>query len=385
MAPAAGPDATLTDLRRRLHAAAELSGQEEKTAALLERELTACRPDQVVTGLGGHGLAAVFAGRDPGPTVLLRCDTDALPLPDRTDLPHASRTPHVSHKCGHDGHMAMLVGLAQRLASAPPARGRAVLLFQPAEEIGAGARRVLDDPLFAALRPDRVLAVHNLPGYELGTVVVRKGAFAAASRGLTIDLAGASSHAAEPEQGRSPAQAAAALVQAISALPQLEASLSQGAKATVVGLQVGGPAFGTSPGTGTVMVTLRSFSDEVMARLSDRCTRLAENIATAHDLQCSLSWSEDFPATVNDPDSVALVADAARSAGLLVVERQEPFAWSEDFGHFTAAHPGALVGLGSGRDQPALHHPEYDFPDPLLPVGVEFWHAALDRLLQQDV
>lgn len=375
----------LTEIRFELHRRAELAGAEIRTAEFLADNLMACQPEQLITGLGGHGLAAVFAGKldgkETGPTVLLRCDTDALPLPDRADLAHFSHNEGVSHKCGHDGHMTMMLGLAQRLAQARPPRGRAVLLFQPAEETGAGARNVLDDPAFAQLRPDISLGLHNLPGFPLGTVVLRDGAFAAASCGLTISLTGASSHAAEPEAGRSPAPAAAALVQALSTLPQLETGLSEAAKVTVVGITVGGPAFGTSPGTGKVMATLRAFSDEAIERLSRRCADLAAGIAAAYGLDWEVTWSEDFPATVNDPDVVASVQTAAEAAGLAVVRPAAPFAWSEDFGHFTAAGPGALVGLGAGLEQPPLHHPDYDFPDALLPVGVDFWHKALHHLL----
>ncbi len=388
MARASASPQELTALRRKLHTLAEMSGREEQTAAFLQAELAKCEPADLVTGLGGqdsggNGLAAVFAGRDPGPTVLLRCDMDALPLPDRSDLPHASLAAGVSHKCGHDGHMTMMLGLAHQLAANPPVRGRAVLLFQPAEETGAGARQVLDDPAFKPLTPDVVLGVHNLPGYPLGAVILRAGPFAAASRGLTIALSGASSHAAEPEAGRSPALAAASLVQALSALPQTATHLGEGAKVTVVGIDVGGPAFGTSPGTGRVMATLRAYRDEVMDRLAERCAELATHTAAAFGLESSLSWCEAFPSTVNAAPVIAAVAAAAGEAGLPVIHSEAPFAWSEDFGHFTATYPGALVGLGAGVDHPALHHPDYDFPDPLLPAGVTFWGAALDRLLAQ--
>lgn len=374
----------LTAVRHKLHRLAELSGSESRTAGFLADELAACGPDSLVTGLGGHGLAAVFNGREPGPTVLLRCDIDALPLPEQTGIAHPSDSPEVSHKCGHDGHMTMLLGLARELAESRPGNGRAVLLFQPAEETGAGARRVLDDPAFAPLRPDRVLGIHNLPGHPLGAVVLRKGPFASASRGLTISLSGASSHAAEPQAGRSPALAAATLVQALSSLPQVETGYGTAAKVTIVGIDVGGPAFGTSPGEGRVMATLRAFSDETIDRLAQRCSELVSGISAAHGLAFDLNWTEIFPATINDPHIIDLLALAAKGGGLEVTEPKAPFAWSEDFGHFTAVFPGALVGLGAGTGHPALHHPEYDFPDDLLPVGVAFWRQALDVLLSHS-
>jgi metal-dependent amidase/aminoacylase/carboxypeptidase family protein len=133
------------------------------------------------------------------------------------------------------------------------------------------------------------------------------------------------------------------------------------------------------------MATLRSYSDEVMARLSQRCCELAAGIAAAHGLDVDCIWSEEFPATVNDPAVVAVADAAAAAEGLSRVHPATPFAWSEDFGHFTAAVPGALVGLGAGAEQPSLHHPRYDFPDALLPTGVGFWRRALDLLLAQPI
>jgi len=374
----------LTTIRHTLHRLGELSGNESRTAGFLADELAACKPDELITGLGGHGLAVVFNGLEPGPTVLFRGDIDALPLPEHPGVPFPCDNPGVSHKCGHDGHMTMLLGLARELAISRPRSGRAVLLFQPAEETGAGAQLVLDDPAFAPLRPDRVLGIHNLPGFPLGAVVLRKGPFASASRGLTISLSGASSHAAEPEAGRSPALAAATLVQAFSSLPQFETGYGTAAKVTIVGIEVGGPAFGTSPGEGRVMATLRALSDETIDRLAQRCFELVEGISTAHGLAFDLAWSEMFPATVNDPRIIDLVALAAKDRGMTVTEAEAPFAWSEDFGHFTAAFPGALVGLGAGIDHPALHHPRYDFPDDLLPLGVAFWRQALNVLLSHS-
>ena len=189
----------LIGLRRELHRVAEPSGEELITAARLVDEVADLAPDSVVDHLGGHGVAVVFDGSKAGPTVLLRADMDAVPIDETLTLEYASATPGISHKCGHDGHMAMAVGVARCIARARPDRGRVVVLFQPSEETGGGAAAIIGDPAFAVCRPDTALAAHNLPGYGLGRVVIRPGTFACASRGLTIELVGATCHAAEPE------------------------------------------------------------------------------------------------------------------------------------------------------------------------------------------
>lgn len=371
---------SLSLLRRRLHAAAELSNQEARTAALIRAELEATAPDELVTELGGHGLAAVYGATEPGPTVLLRADLDALPIGEELDLEHASRTAGVAHKCGHDGHMAIQVGVARRFAVERPARGRVVVLFQPAEETGEGAARVLADPRFAALAPDLCLAAHNLPGAPLGTLVVRPGTFACASTGLVIHLSGTSSHAAEPENGASPVFAASTLAMALSAIPQRHVALHELCKVTIVGLEVGGPYFGTSPGNGRVMATLRAETDALLDEVLEVCERYARGTAAANGLEVEIETVERFPATVNDPAVIAAAVEAAQGLGMAVERRAHPYSWSEDFGHFTARFPGALLGLGSGLDQPPLHHPDFDFPDALLEPSVELFVATAKRL-----
>jgi len=206
------PDAnwsSLVALRRDLHRHPELAHQEGVTAQLLVDVLKRHGADQVVTDIAGHGLAAVFHGVSSGSTLLVRCELDGLPIAERSGVEWASRNAGRAHACGHDGHMAMVTGLAMELERRRPERGSVVLLYQPAEEVGEGARRVLDDPAFESLRPDRVFALHNLPGFELGEVVLRAGPLASASRGLVATLDGKTSHAGEPELGQSPALALA--------------------------------------------------------------------------------------------------------------------------------------------------------------------------------
>jgi amidohydrolase len=371
----------LIELRHRLHRQPERSGQEKQTAETLVQFLEGCRPERIMTGLGGHGLAAVFAGEQPGPRVLVRCELDALPIPESLDLSYRSEVVGVSHKCGHDGHMAILAGLAERLQARPALRGSTILLFQPSEETGEGAARVLSDRKFQELRPDYVMALHNLPGYELGQVIIKGGAFASASTGLHVHLLGRTAHAAEPEAGNSPALAVAQLIQVFSAMPQYHTSLHEAAKVTVIQARVGEIAYGTSPGEGDVRVTLRAYSTELIDRLTERAKELAGHTAGLFGLKLATETTEIFPATANDPDVIDLCEKAAGEVSLKVHHLEIPFGWSEDFGHFTSQYRGALIGLGAGTDQPPLHHPDYDFPDDLIPLGIELLASAI-RMLQ---
>ena len=185
----------LIQLRHHLHARPELSGQECDTAGRVGEFIRAHTKAEIINGLGGAGMAAVFEGSSPGPTVMFRADLDALPILERSGVEYRSGVEGVAHLCGHDGHMAILCGLAQHLSARPPQKGRAVLLFQPAEETGSGAAQVIADPRFDRIRPDYAFALHNLPGYPAGSVVWRKGVCASASRGLVIRLQGSSAQA----------------------------------------------------------------------------------------------------------------------------------------------------------------------------------------------
>jgi amidohydrolase len=374
---------SMQELRHALHANPELSGEERLTAQRVEAFLREQAPDSLLTGLGGHGLAAVYNGRAPGPTLLLRAELDALPLSEENDLPHRSRIPEVAHLCGHDGHMAILAGLATVLGRERPARGRAVLLFQGAEETGAGARRILDDRRFASLDPDWAFALHNLPGEPLARVVVREGAFACGSSGAIVRLVGRAAHAAYPERARSPALALAELVQELSNLTRLRMPTRwEGiALVTVIHARLGRVAFGMTPGEATIMATVRADREDVLQGLRHQVARLAEAAAGRHGLSCRLSWTDEFPVTVNDAEGVREILAAAADCGLKSGSQPEPFRWSEDFGWFTRGRRGALFGLGSGRDQPALHAPDYDFPDALLLPGIRLSARLIGRLL----
>ncbi|MBC7280230.1 amidohydrolase [Hoeflea sp.] len=363
----------LVALRRELHRAPEVSGEEAETALRVARFVEALRPDLLVTGLGGHGVAAVFDSARPGPSVLFRCELDGLPIREISTVAWRSRFEGKGHLCGHDGHTAIVAGLATALAARRPARGRVILMFQPAEETGAGAAAVIADPGFAGLRPDFSFALHNLPGLPLGAAGIRPGAFNFASEGLRIRLEGKTAHASQPENGLSPAAALCALV---SGLPELPARLgldSDRALVTLVHARLGEAAFGIAPGEADVWATLRSVNDELQLRLMQAARDIALETAKTHGLAVELGTEDRFAACHNDADATVFAERAFEAEGVSVVPVDKPFRWSEDFGLFGSVSKSALFVLGAGVDTPRLHNPDYDFPDELIPLGVRLF------------
>ncbi len=371
----------LSEWRQALHAQAELSGQEVKTARLVTDILKDLQPDALVEGLGGHGVMAVFRGKGEGPRLLFRAELDALPIEEINEVPYRSRQSGVSHKCGHDGHMAILLGLAAQLAEQSLRRGSVYLLFQPAEEDGSGAMAVLEDENFPPVSFDYVFALHNLPGYPLGSVVVRQGAFTAAVRSLVIKLKGKTAHAAEPENGINPAPAIAELLLAAQQLERVDPQDPDFGLITPVYLTLGERAYGVAAGYGEVHVTLRSWTPEGMQKLSAALLEAVEKGCATHRLDREISWTNTFFANFNAPEAVSIIAGAAAFNQFPLIEREMPLKWGEDFGAFTQRYKGAMFGLGAGTHTAALHNPDYDFPDQLIEHGAKMLGAICKALL----
>ena len=367
--------AELTALRRDLHRVPELSSEETETAKRMAGWLADCEADEVITGLGGTGVAGVFDSGVPGPAILFRCELDALPIHE-TGIPNwRSKIAGKGHMCGHDGHMTILCGLARRLQAVRPKRGRVSLLFQPAEETGAGARGVIDDVRFKSIKPDFAFGLHNLPGMKLGDAAIREGSFCFASEGMTIHLSGWTSHAAHPEDGRSPAGAMLTLAEKLPALPR-DLGMEPGeAIVTLSHARLGEPAFGISPGEAWILATLRARTDEMQARLMQAARDLANKAADAAGLQLEISTAERFAACSNDAEPTAIVRKACEEAGIACAEADGPFRWSEDFGLFGRAAPSAFFVLGAGEDHSQLHNPDYDFPDEIIPRALAIFET----------
>lgn len=374
--------AELTDWRRDLHRFPEVSGEERETAARVVAALAATRPDQVVTGLGGHGVAAVWNGAAPGETVLFRAELDALPIDEVGQPLWRSTIPNKGHMCGHDGHMTILMALARLISRNRPATGRVVLMFQPAEENGSGAAAVLADPRFADLKPDWAFALHNMPGVPMGFATLRAGTMMCASQGMKVMLTGKTSHASMPETGTSPVHAVARLIPALLALGPggpLDADFRM---VTITHARIGEAAFGISPGYGELWVKLRTRDDAPMAAMRAAAESLVRTEAARDGLTVSFETQDNFAATVNDAQAITRLTSALDALNIPHDDRNLPLRGSEDFGRFGVdGTKMAMMFLGSGERHPQLHNPDYDFPDSLIPLGASLFQRVMTDIL----
>jgi amidohydrolase len=372
------------NLRHQLHQFPELSGAETETTQYISTLLAELNPDLLQKGTDGKGIWAVFDSGKPGPVVLFRADIDALPIHETSNLPYASANQGVSHKCGHDGHTAILAGFASEVAANRPEKGKLILLFQPAEETGRGAKEILENPDFNLLKPDYCFAIHNLPGFPASSAVVRAGTFAAASCGMIIRLKGRTSHASEPEKGQSPASV---MAQLMSGLPGLTrngntAKFTDFVMLTLIHANMGKPSFGTSPGEAVLMATLRAYLNEDMETLCALADDMVMKASQSAGLDFEITYTEEFPATINHDEPVKWVKEAAKETGTALLSAVLPFRWSEDFAHFGLQSKAVLFGIGAGENHPPLHHPDYDFPDHIIPVALKMWGAVYRKLLR---
>lgn len=373
--------ATLTDWRHKLHQFPEISGEEVETAKEIVAFLADTKPDKVVTGLGGHGVALVYEGAEPGPSVLLRCELDALQIHEISDLPYRSKVDGKSHMCGHDGHMTMMAAVARHIGRNRPAKGRAILLFQPAEETAHGAEAVLADPKFADVTPDLSFAIHNMPGLPLAHVAVTAGQITCASMGLMIVLTGKTAHASMPETGISPAKAVARIIDGLERFQTGDVVGRGFQRVTLTNVQMGKPVYGITPGSAEIRMTLRRPESDRMPGLVDEVMAMATAVAAVEGLGIAHSTHNFFRACINDPQAAAAFEKAAADMNLGRSHDYVPIRGAEDFGLFGSCSKSALLFIGSGVDKPMVHNPDYDFPDELIPIGAGLFLRVLEQTL----
>ncbi|RTY81615.1 amidohydrolase [Flavobacterium sp. ZB4P23] len=365
---------TLVRLRKELHKHPEVSGKENQTAKRVLSFLENYPPDELITGVGTTGVVAIYKGKKNGKTVLFRCELDALPIEETNRFEHRSLIDGVSHKCGHDGHMAILCGLAAELHQNKPDSGTVILLFQPAEEDGSGAQKVFSDTKFTLIQPDYVFALHNLPGFPMHQIVVKNETFTCAVNSIIIKLKGKTAHAGEPERGINPTLAIAAIINQFNATIQTDITKENYCQITPIYTKIGKKAYGVAAGAGEIHFTVRSDSNLQMRKIEIALENAAQSIAKEYQLKCKTQWTQSFQANENDKTAVAFIKKAAEINGFELFEKEKPFTWGEDFGLFTQHYPGAMFGLGAGVNTAALHNPDYDFPDEIIATGVAVFH-----------
>lgn len=374
--------AQLVQLRQELHQYPELSGQETATANRIREFAKVYRPSQIISGIGGYGIAIVYVFGD-GPAVMIRCELDALPIAEVNDFFYRSVSPNVSHKCGHDGHMAIVAGLCPWLQQQHFKKGKVILLFQPAEETGQGAAAVLNDPAFTALQPDYVFALHNLPGEELHRIIIVNGQYSATVQSVALHFHGRQAHASEPEKGCSPSAAMASVTQQLAGLNIRDANRNDFALLTAVYSRMGSPDYGIAAGEGELHYTLRTWSTHAMEELKEKVVAIAREECERHQLAFSAAWFDYFPASMNNEDCNRLIRTAAEANDFTVLEKTTPFRFGEDFGWFSQQYPSAMFGIGAGTYVPALHQDDYDFPDELIGTGIRMFAGIIEQLLKK--
>ena len=371
----------LTKFRRELHQYPELSGKEIKTAQKILYALKDMKPSKIIDKMGGHGLAAIFDSQEKGPTLLFRAELDALPIQEKNNLSWISKLPGVSHTCGHDGHMTMLLALGRVISRKPIKYGKVVLMFQPSEENGQGARAVVSDPRYEQIKPDLAFAIHIEPGRPFGYVSTRPGLMNCASLGLKITLHGKTAHAADPDDGISPSHAVAEFVQKISEFNHGDELNNNFRLTTVTHVQIGEQSFGISPGHASIFVTLRTSNDDILSQLDKDVRGLVSNISTQFKLTFDFEIFDHFAASINDKEAHDIAVNAMKSLNINYGSIGVPMRASEDFGIFGMQSKAAMLCLGPGKNYAALHNPDYDFNDDLIPIGTSIFERITRDLL----
>lgn len=401
----------ITQLRHTLHQHPELSMQETETMKILQVFLQENTSLEIHAGEGWFyalkkASASFQSSSNAGP-MAFRADMDALPIAESISLPYGSENEGISHKCGHDGHCAVLCGLALELDRRETGRD-VYLIFQPGEEIGAGAKRCAE--LIREKGIAEIYAMHNLGGYPEGTLVYRRGLTQPASEGLRIRLTGRTSHASAPEKGNNPAGAIAAIVQyasgeavltghgtagiSVSAarLPQSNPKTTAATDAqhtpmrlcTITGIRLGDGDFGISPGEGEICMTLRAeIEDEMLAMEKSILSHAAQAAETA-GLKMTCSIHDYFPETRNHDACLDRVLEAARKNKIPAISMGELWRASEDFGHYLKICPGAMIYIGNGEDYPPLHTSEYDFNDRIIEPAVNLFTGIALSGIESD-
>lgn len=374
---------SLTAFRRDLHQHPELLYDTLRTAATVAEALRAAGVDEVTEGIGRSGVVGVIRGQtnNSGRTIGLRADMDALPIEEATGKPWASLVPGKMHACGHDGHTTMLLGAARHLAQSRAFDGTVIVIFQPAEEGGAGAKAMIDDGLFDRWPCDEVYGMHNRPNLPVGEFTIAPGPIMGSVDEVKIRIEGRGGHAARPDQTVDPLPIAAALIQAIQTITSRTIDPLDSAVISLCTIEAGN-AFNVIAQDVRMTGTVRTLREEVRTHVEDQLNSLVKNVAAGFGAKGHLEYIRHYPVTVNHERETELAARAAQEvAGIERVDLEmPPVLGGEDFSFMLNMVPGAMINIGNGRSA-GLHHPEYDFNDDVIGWGCSYWTTLVRQRL----
>jgi amidohydrolase len=376
----------ITAWRRDLHAHPELLYDVHRTAACVADKLKSFGCDEVVTGIGRTGVVGIIRGgkqRETSRKVIgLRADMDALPIEEATEVPYKSTVPGKMHACGHDGHTAMLLGAARYLAETRNFAGTAVVIFQPAEEGGAGGKAMVQDGLMERFRIEEVYGMHNYPGLPVGQFAIRPGPLMASADRLTIQIEGHGGHAARPHLTIDSVLVGAQMINQIQSIVARNIDPLQSAVVSICVFQAG-TTDNVIPQTALLRGTARSLNPQVRDVLEQRLRAVVEGTARLYGAKVAFTYKRDYPVTRNHERETAFAsAVAAEVVGReRVDENTPPVMGAEDFSFMLEARPGAFIFVGNG-DSAGLHHPAYDFNDEAIPIGTSYWVKLVETALR---
>lgn len=383
----------LQQLRHDIHAHPELRFEERRTSDVVARKLAEWRIP-VVRGMGITGVVGIIRKGNSSRAIGLRADMDALPVQEINSFPHASRHEGKMHACGHDGHVAMLLGAARYLAQHGDFDGTAYVIFQPAEEGGCGAKRMMDDGLFTQCPMDAVFGMHNWPGMAVGTFGVNPGPMMASSNEFEVRVRGKGSHAAQPHKSIDPVMIAIQIAQSWQTIVSRNKNPLDAAVLSITQVHAGS-ATNVIPDEATLVGTVRTFSTAVLDLIEQRMRAIAEHTAAAFEADVDFHFQRNYPPLVNHAKETAFAIEIMQSVvGPENVDaRVEPTMGAEDFAFMLQEKPGCYVFIGNGDGEHRssghglgpcnLHNPSYDFNDDLLPIGATYWVRLAESFLRK--
>ena len=373
----------IAEWRHDIHAHPELLFDVNRTAGMAAEKLREFGCDEVVTGIGRTGVVGVIHGRkgNSDKVIGMRADMDALPIEEETGLAYKSTVPGKMHACGHDGHTAMLLGAARYLAETRNFAGTAVVIFQPAEEGGAGGKVMVDDGMMERFKIDEVYGMHNHPGMPVGEFALRPGPLMAAADFLTIDIEGKGGHAAHPNAAVDTIVVGGQMINAIQSIVSRNIDPLEPAVVSITQFHAGS-THNIIPQTAQLHGTARSLSPQVRDLLEKRLHEVVERTAAVYGAKAKLTYERGYPTVINHVAQTDFAANVAREiAGKDKVSTDmAPVMGGEDFAFMLEARPGAFIFVGNG-DSASLHHPQYNFNDEAIPFGTSYWVKLVETAL----